>query len=166
VPAFADTPTPSPPVLQPPAILVIRLDSPVSPADISRLRNHVVAQLTCANVRAVSCDVGSVSQPDVTTIDALARLQLAIRQHGGALILRNASRPLLELLSLVGLADVLPSGLPSALEPSRQIEYREQAGVDEVVQPSDTAGRNLHELNRERLVSATLIVGPVLGDRR
>jgi MFS superfamily sulfate permease-like transporter len=135
VPADVDARTP-----QPPAILVIRLDFPVSPADISRLHLHVVAQLTCSNVRAVSCDVGSVSQPDITTIDALARLQLAIRQHGGALSLRNATPPPLELLSLVGLADIPLSDTPSALEPSRQTEHGEQASVDKVVQPGDTAG--------------------------
>ena len=48
-------------------------------------------------------DVG----PDAVTVDALARLQLAARRLSCRLLLRNASPELLELVTFMGLADVL-----------------------------------------------------------
>jgi hypothetical protein len=45
--------------------------------------------------------------PDAVTVDALARLQLAARRLSCRLLLRNASPELLELVSFMGLADVL-----------------------------------------------------------
>jgi ABC-type transporter Mla MlaB component len=42
------------------------------------------------------------------TVDALARLQLAARRHGCTVRLQNASSELLELVSFMGLRDVLP----------------------------------------------------------
>jgi hypothetical protein len=55
---------------------------------------------------------------DVITVETLARLQLTARRHGYALQLRNASAELSELIALLGLRDVLPSGA-SGLEPLR-----------------------------------------------
>lgn len=45
--------------------------------------------------------------PDAVTVDALARLQLAARRLSCRLLLRNASPELLELVTFMGLADVL-----------------------------------------------------------
>jgi hypothetical protein len=42
------------------------------------------------------------------TVDALARLQLAARQHGCQVRLRHASSELFELVAFMGLRDVLP----------------------------------------------------------
>jgi anti-anti-sigma regulatory factor len=64
--------------------------------------------------------------PDLATIEALARLQLAARRAGIELRLRNVSAELRELLALVGLDDAL------GVEASRQTEEREQRlGVEE-----------------------------------
>ena len=52
-------------------------------------------------MRDVRADAGSV--------DALARLQLHAGRHGFRLLLRGASAELLELISFMGLADVLPT---------------------------------------------------------
>ena len=46
--------------------------------------------------------------PDAVTVDALARLQLAARRHGCTVRLRHASQDLVELLTFMGLRDVLP----------------------------------------------------------
>jgi hypothetical protein len=46
------------------------------------------------------------SYPDAVAIDAIGRLQLAVRRRGKSIELRNASPELRELLGLVGLADV------------------------------------------------------------
>ena len=46
---------------------------------------------------------------DAVSVDALARLQLHAGRHGFRLLLRGASAELLELISFMGLADVLPT---------------------------------------------------------
>lgn len=53
------------------------------------------------------CDVDGVDA-DAVTVEALARLQLAARRHGCQVRLRNASTELLDLVSFMGLRDVLP----------------------------------------------------------
>lgn len=57
--------------------------------------------------RIVECDVAGLP-PDAVTVDALARLQLAVRRTGGHVRLRNASDELLALLDIAGLHEVLP----------------------------------------------------------
>ena len=66
-----------------------------------------------------SCDVRALPA-DLTTIDVLARLQLAARRCGCELRLWHASAELRSLLELAGLDEVL------ALEPEREPEEREQ----------------------------------------
>jgi anti-anti-sigma regulatory factor len=95
--------------------------------------------------RTIVCDVAALADsPDATTIDALARLQLTLRARGLEILLRGASAELVELIELVGLADVLrveperraqvsgldPSERADALrvEPGRQTEQRKQRG--------------------------------------
>ena len=64
--------------------------------------------------------------PDIVTVDALARLQLAARRAGRRLQLRDASDDLRKLIGFVGLDDVL------RVEPSRKPKEREQRlGVEE-----------------------------------
>jgi ABC-type transporter Mla MlaB component len=60
------------------------------------------------NSLVVDCDVAGLPA-DVMTVETLARLQLAARQHGYALRLRNAPAELIELIALLGLHDVLRS---------------------------------------------------------
>jgi hypothetical protein len=60
--------------------------------------------------------------PDAETIDRLAKLEVAVRRIGIELVLRNASSSLCELISFVGLADVL------RVEVKRETEQREQRG--------------------------------------
>ena len=63
---------------------------------------------------------------DLGTVDVLARLQLAARQSGTELRVTHASDDLRELITFVGLAEVL------GVEPRGQAEEREQAiGVEE-----------------------------------
>jgi hypothetical protein len=72
-------------------------------------------------------------RPDLGCVDALARLQLAARRCGWALVVRDPHPNLGGLLALCGLDGVV------ALEPLRQPERSEQLRVDEVVQPGDLA---------------------------
>ena len=70
--------------------------------------------------RALVLDCGALVNPDCTTIDRIARLQLAARRCGLELRLRNANESLLDLIGFAGLAGVL------RLEPEGQTEEREQ----------------------------------------
>jgi anti-anti-sigma regulatory factor len=49
-----------------------------------------------------------IPDPDLRVVDALARLQLAARQVGGAIRLRNPCERLRALLDLAGLTSVFP----------------------------------------------------------
>ena len=74
----------------------------------------------------IDCDVSRIVAPDLRTVDALARLQLAAHRDGGRLRLCGASSALRDLLQLTGLCGAL--GLEAVGEP----EEREEAhGVEE-----------------------------------
>jgi hypothetical protein len=63
---------------------------------------------------------------DLGTVDAVARLRLAARRSGLELRLTHVPEELRELITFVGLAEVL------GLEPRREAEEREQRlGVEE-----------------------------------
>jgi hypothetical protein len=79
----------------------------------------------------ITCDVGSIGQPDLHTLDALCRLQASARGLGVAVRLRHASAELRELVALSGLADVLPCE-PNLLVPQGKAEQGEETrGVEE-----------------------------------
>jgi anti-anti-sigma regulatory factor len=68
--------------------------------------------LTDTGMHALVCDLSGV-QPSAATIDALARLAVALRRQGSRLRLRHASPEVTELIEFMGLAEVLrvePSG--------------------------------------------------------
>jgi hypothetical protein len=82
----------------------------------------------------IVCDVGAV-KPDVHTIDALARLELAARRLGLEVLLRDASSDLQALIAFAGLRDVL------RVEPGWQAEQRKQGvGAEEERELDDPAG--------------------------
>jgi hypothetical protein len=73
----------------------------------------------------VVCDVGSLD-PDVSSIDALARFQLGARRLGVEVRFLRTSDQLRELLELAGLAAVL--GVETGGQPE---EREEPLGVEE-----------------------------------
>ena len=76
--------------------------------------------------RSIVCDVSALSEPNLKTIDVLARLQLCARRRGHELRLHEPSRNLDHLIAFVGLGECL------RVEPRRQAEEREDAlGVEE-----------------------------------
>jgi hypothetical protein len=82
----------------------------------------------------VICEVADVAEPDVVTVEAVARLRLTARRHGRRLVVSGAGPDLLRLVRLLGLADALPQA-------GRQPEQREQTGgVEEVVDSRDLPG--------------------------
>src|SRR5688572_23854562 len=89
-------------------------------------------------VQLVVCDVRALRQPDLGTVDALARVQLAAQRLGCRVRLDGATKSLRELLALVGLREVVPCGAGSDLEARRQPKRREEArGVQEEGDPTD-----------------------------
>ena len=62
--------------------------------------------LTDTGMHALVCDLSGV-QPSAATVDALARLALALKRQGSRLRLRHASPELVELIEFMGLAEVL-----------------------------------------------------------
>jgi len=82
---------------------------------------------------AIPCDVNALDA-DLSTVDALARLQLVARRAGHEVRLQNASPELWALLSLVGLDEVL------RVDPRRETEQREErVGLEEEREFSDPA---------------------------
>lgn len=101
-----------------PHVLVIT--GRVTRADVPGLCDRLEALLYDAVEAAgpsavVDCDVGGVVRPDLALVEAIARLGLVVRRAGaGELRLRNVPAGLQALLDLVGLADVVGVGIPSA----------------------------------------------------
>jgi ABC-type transporter Mla MlaB component len=80
---------------------------PITREDLPGLCSRVCSLLEQTPAGIALCDVRGVA-PDAVTVDALARLQLAARRHGCRVHLQHASAELLELVSFMGLTDVLP----------------------------------------------------------
>lgn len=123
-------PTPTPPMpsrpVDPPSAndLVVqgRVDRTDGPALCERARRL----LEGTHTDLVVCDVSALIDPDLGTIDALARLQLACARLGSGVRLRHASVDLQQLLAMAGLGDVVPCCPGSAVEARRQSEDGEQ----------------------------------------
>ncbi|MFJ2767524.1 STAS domain-containing protein [Streptomyces sp. NPDC087300] len=113
---------------------LIRIAGPLRPGDVPPLCEQVAAARHGPG--DVICDVAAVTTADLSTVDAIARLQLAARRAGGRIRLRNPAPALLALLGLVGLVELLGlvvemEGHPEQREPPR--------GVQEAVEAGDTA---------------------------
>jgi ABC-type transporter Mla MlaB component len=100
-----------PSVLRPPVGLrtvVLVVVPPVRPTDAAGLSGKVRRLLADDRVDVVTCDVSRLQQPDLVVVEVLARMQLAARQAGGSIRLRDANVELQTLLGFVGLNDVVP----------------------------------------------------------
>jgi ABC-type transporter Mla MlaB component len=68
-------------------------------------------------------DCAGFRQPDLATVDALLRLRLMLKRAGEDVVLKNSGPQLSELISLIGVPEVLESA-PS-VETGRETEERE-----------------------------------------
>lgn len=104
------------------------------------------------------CDAAAVRTANLGTLDALARLELAARQHGLSLVVQPAPRGLADLLDLCGLAGLLTrlhSGTDGSIEPGGQTKQRKEAlRVEEEHDPGDSIAVELKHLERPRLPPA------------
>jgi ABC-type transporter Mla MlaB component len=90
-----------------PQTIDFAIGGPIGRADLPRLCARICALLETSGAAVALCDVSGV-HPDAVTVDALARLQLAARRHGCQVRLCHAADELLDLLTFMGLGDVLP----------------------------------------------------------
>ena len=104
-----------------------RIGTDDTPGLCDRVRDAPIRQVG----DPVRCDCGGIADPDVATVDALARMALAARRRGSRLELDGARPDLRELLLLVGLAEL-------AVEVVGEPEEREVAlRVEEEGDPRD-----------------------------
>jgi ABC-type transporter Mla MlaB component len=96
-------------VVRAPQTTTFAITGPIAPSDLPGLCERVCALLESSAATTAYCDVANVPV-DATTVDALARLQLAAHRRGCDVRLRNASEELLSLVAFMGLANVLPDG--------------------------------------------------------
>ena len=82
-------------------------------------------------------------------VDALARLNLAVRRSGGASRVIDPVPELCELVHLAGLGEVL-GPLVLGRQPGREPEVGEALGVQEVVDRADLAAGELEDDHRPR----------------
>lgn len=87
------------------AQLAFSIYGPIERSDVPGLCDRVCRLLAETEGELLACDVRGV-EPDAVTVDALARLQLAVQRRGCRVRLVNASDPLSELVAFMGLADV------------------------------------------------------------
>lgn len=79
---------------------------PIARPDLTGLCDRVCGLLAASSATVALCDVCDVDS-DAVTVDALARLQLAARTHGCQVRLLGASEELHDLVTFMGLEDVL-----------------------------------------------------------
>ena len=121
------------------------IDSAITPCDVPGLCERVRELLEGA--RTIVCDVGALVDPDLRTVDALARLQLTVKRLGGSIELRGATSHLEELLALTGLREVLPLCPELRVEAVGQTEEREEAlGVEEEADAGDLSPGHRQDL--------------------
>lgn len=120
--------------------IFVTISGPIDRRDIGVLCERLRALLEESEAGLVVCDVGPLVKPDAVAVDTLAQLQLTARRLGREIRLRRAPRDLQDLLTLMGLRDVVARWSPLRLELQRQPEEGEQASrVQEEVGPDDPA---------------------------
>jgi ABC-type transporter Mla MlaB component len=130
---------------------VLVMSGPVARHAIPAMCERARRLLQGCDAGPVACDVRALAEPDATTIDALARLQLTALRLGRRVELRSACEELEDLLTLTGLLGVLTVGGPvpvvASAEAWREPELREQAPrVEEEAEPDDPTDGDLQDL--------------------
>jgi ABC-type transporter Mla MlaB component len=81
----------------------IALTGRIGPDDADALSDCVCARVAAGERGSLPCDVAAIEDPDMGTVDALARMALTARRLGRRVELRRARLELRELLELAGL---------------------------------------------------------------
>ena len=130
-----------------PNTIILAVDS-IDPDEVPELIERLGPGIVRGDSTIILCDLARLADPDMATVDALARLALRARRLGCAVTLRDPSMELLELLGLAGLGEVLPCAADSGLEVIGQPEEREEPlGVEEERNAGDPAVPQLEDLD-------------------
>jgi ABC-type transporter Mla MlaB component len=97
-----------------PRTVVLVVGGMITRPAVPWLCEHVRRLLARSDADLVTCDVGSLSDPDPAAIEALARLQLTARRMGRSVRLRHVQTKLADLLELTGLCEELPTAAPTS----------------------------------------------------
>ena len=79
----------------------IALAGRIGPDEADALATCVCTRVAAGETGPLGCDVAGVEDPDMGTVDALARMALAARRLGRNVVLRRARTDLRELLGAV-----------------------------------------------------------------
>ena len=121
-----------------PSTLVLVIRGRITRVDVPGLCKRIRPWLDDSDVHLVVCEVRGVIDPDAVAVEALARLQLTARRLGHRIRIRHACGELQDLLTLMGLSDVVPLCEDLSVEPKRKAEEREQPrGVEKEADPGD-----------------------------
>lgn len=101
--------------------LDIRVDGLLAPQAVPRLCEQLVILVECGGVGRLAVDLGRLDEPDLATVDALARLALAARRRSARVSVRTSNGALERLLRLAGLSALAMPPL-SVVEGERQPE--------------------------------------------
>jgi ABC-type transporter Mla MlaB component len=86
--------------------VAVTIRGPLQRTDLPGLYTRVCALFTANRGATLVCDVTEVAV-DAVAVEALARLQLGARRHGCSVRLVSAPRELIDLVSFMGLRDVI-----------------------------------------------------------
>ena len=120
-----------------PGTIVVVVEATLDGDGVRALTDRLLALTEGRVAGVVLCDVGVIAEPDLATVDGLARLALDARRAGCRIRLRHACPELRNLLALAGLAEILPCVPESVVEVSGQSEEREE--VRRIEEERDTA---------------------------
>ena len=130
-----------------PSIVVFVVEARLDHASARALTDRLLVLTDGGIGRVVVCDVGVILDPDLATVDALARLALDARRAGCRIRLRQACPDLRNLLALAGLAEILPCVPASVVEVSGQAEERKEVRrIQEERDPTDPIAGELEHL--------------------
>jgi len=121
--------------------LVFVVGGRIVPADVPGLCRRADAVFAAGDPGPLICDVTGLVDVDAVAVDALARLQLVARRRRCAINLLGVSRWLADLMTLMGLCDVLSCCDSLPVEARRKPEQGEQARrIEEEGDSDDPAG--------------------------
>jgi anti-anti-sigma regulatory factor len=110
---------------------------------VTSARPHGLLTVVPTRPTPLVIDVCGIKGLDEHSLEALVRLQLTARRCGATIVLRNASRELIDLLALVGMEDVVvcasEGAATSGVDGDGEPEQREEALLDEEVEFDDPA---------------------------
>jgi ABC-type transporter Mla MlaB component len=111
-----------------PSTIRVVLEGPMGPSDVAALCENVRVSVDRRGAALVICDLGALTDADLGTLEALARLQLTSQRLGCRMGVRNAPARLRDLLLLAGLGRIVRL----SVELGRQAEeWEEPLGVQE-----------------------------------